>query len=1689
MGTSSRINLSLAYCFSIVCILALSFTQVNAQICDTLEIDAGIDQYVCCGDQVQLQAASHHTWIMWTPSAGMNNPFVFNPIVTPQTTTTYYATVMDADGCMGTDSVTVFVSCPQLIGSLDFLSTCTGDDVPVTISMSEDIASYMITGTGSYHSDNIGGGTLSFEAVLNGAVSNFTVVLTGVSGCEVVEEFKLMATSMPVAECVMDQLVCHESEAEIRFTGSASPAAILTWDVDDGTIVYSSPATIDAPAGAVIRVVWPTPGNRFITLTVNDGGCIDSESKSVYVEKTPIVELDPDTCICAGDCIQLNSTTANGVIVQYFWMPETGLSDPSIPNPIACVDEDTEYVLCVMSSNGCMACDTIFVDVKDDFTDAGPDVDICPGTSTQLMASGAVSYSWTPATGLSCTDCPNPVANPTVTTTYTVTGINDMGCEATDDVTVTVLPPAMADAGPDVDICPGDDAQLMASGGVTYSWSPTTGLSDPNIANPIASPNVTTEYCVTVVDANGCEDTDCVTVSIIDLFTIELELEPATCGNFNGSATATILNGVGPYAYVWESNPSTTNMATGYAPGTYTVTVTDLGTGCSVSETFTIEDCQGPDDLTLLATPADCDAFNGTIMVMISGGKPPYMICWDGPAFGMVMDYPDNMYQITGLPPGDYKVKVMDVNECMIMETITVLMGPGDMVSTADPVNPDCSGNGGQITLDVSGYFQSYSVEVNGVLIEAGITTDTYVLDNLNVGSYNIRIFDIHGCQTSHFIKLEAPNGVDLDPSDVAVGDVSCDGSSDGSISSTTGTEYEVCNSGGTVIGMTPLNNLAAGNYTIKHTDNGCTATLNVTIGMPSGLDIQVSTTSPTCCDDDGSIQLAVTGGTGNYTYAWSPMVSTSNTASDLSADTYNVTITDGSGCAQTMTIDLVQDCDCVDFIPDDMVTLEFPDCDNILAEYCAPIPFANIGNYTIWLNGSAYTGTPSSCNGGAGTQFTFTQAGMYNLSFITVGTCCEDQILVNVTCMPCDDFITETNVDVSTCDVAADVCVSIPFAQASNYTIFVDGVQYTGAIVDCAGNLGIILMIGTHDVMFVDANGCMDGVIATVSSGGSLQLTDVNIRNVSCDDGTDGWIRSNTGTEYQVCDSDGNLIGMTPQENLPTGSYTVKYDDNGCTSSIQVMIEGPDPIDVQITTVPANCCDMNGSISLTVTGGNGNYTFDWSPDVSSDATANGLPSGPYTITVTDEKGCVEVVTVDLARDCDCDDFLPTPDLAIDYVGNCDDVEFDICLDIPFIEIGNYNITISGTPYTGQLDPCNGGAGTQLYLVGPGSHVILLFDPVACCEDGMTVDIACDGGDPCDDFIALDDKFYAFGSCDNVYASVCIEIPFAEAADYTVTNNGNPFLGTLAGCNNAMGTAFVITEPGLHNMVFTHDATGCQDSILIEIECVSPLIIYDTIFVNTIDNICLDVSELQGTQYTVENACEQMSGVHVTLLPIDGSVCFTCEGVSVGSEEACLVVKDEFGISDTTYFYITVIDEHALPVAQDDRDTTLQNTPKVVDIMVNDLQPDNNSYTEVTIQPMYGTAVANADGSITYTPNDDYCDESKPDYFAYNICNNLGCDQGAVFMTVLCDGIVIFNGFSPNQDGVNDYFKVQGIENYPNATLSVYNRWGTRVLEVQGYQNDWLGTFNGEDLPDGTYFYILEGIESQDYRGYLQIRR
>jgi gliding motility-associated-like protein len=328
------------------------------------------------------------------------------------------------------------------------------------------------------------------------------------------------------------------------FSVASTTSSTYQWFIAGGTILSGNGTNS-------ITASWTGSGSAVISVVeTNSLGCLgDTITYNVTVNPLPAANAGPDVSVCQGLGVQLNASGG----VSYSWSPSTGLSNPSIANPIASPGTATVYVVLVTDANGCSNTDTVQVDVNNlPVVTVSASTSICIGGSTQLLAGGGNSYLWSPASSLSNATVPDPVASPTSTTTYTVVVTNGIGCADSSNVTVTVNPLPEALAGADTVICEGTSAYLNASGGVSYSWSPSGTLSNSSVSNPVATPQTNTTYTVVVTDLNGCTDDDQIEVQLNinpeALFTIGEDVSNISCDGY----TATLVNNsVNALAYEW----------------------------------------------------------------------------------------------------------------------------------------------------------------------------------------------------------------------------------------------------------------------------------------------------------------------------------------------------------------------------------------------------------------------------------------------------------------------------------------------------------------------------------------------------------------------------------------------------------------------------------------------------------------------------------------------------------------------------------------------------------------------------------------------------------------------------------------------------------------------------------------------------------------------------------------------------------------------------------------------------------------------------------------------------------------------------------------------------------------------------------------------------------------------------------
>lgn len=254
--------------------------------------------------------------------------------------------------------------------------------------------------------------------------------------------------------------------------------------------------------GQTTSSITLTPGTTTTySVVASAGACSDTAVATITVNPGPMVNAGMDITACTGTAVTLTASGGAG----YSW--SSGQTTSSV---IVTPATTTGYTVIATDANGCTGIDSVTAVITPSIVaNAGPDISMCAGESVILNASGGTGYDWFPSSGLSSSTQPGTTASPSVTTQYTVVVTSGSCPPATDSVTVYVKPAPAASAWSNVTITAGNSATLSASGGATYAWN------NGSITSTIAvAPAATTVYCVTVTDANGCTDSECITVFV-----------------------------------------------------------------------------------------------------------------------------------------------------------------------------------------------------------------------------------------------------------------------------------------------------------------------------------------------------------------------------------------------------------------------------------------------------------------------------------------------------------------------------------------------------------------------------------------------------------------------------------------------------------------------------------------------------------------------------------------------------------------------------------------------------------------------------------------------------------------------------------------------------------------------------------------------------------------------------------------------------------------------------------------------------------------------------------------------------------------------------------------------------------------------------------------------------------------------
>ncbi|MCU4175702.1 PKD domain-containing protein [Carboxylicivirga sp. N1Y90] len=768
------------------------------------------------------------------------------------------------------------------------------------------------------------------------------------------------------------------------------------------------------------------------------------------------------------------------------------------------------------------------------------------------------------------------------------------------------------------------------------------------------------DYVLKVYDQNSQSVDKCIytypfTLELIDISGNE---QDATCeGVADGKITGVSITGASPtYTYTWTSpdggvgfDPNTLDQD-GLSVGTYRLTIDDTaGRGCVVSHDFVIGYAN---EILVDASIIDVECFGdatGSITLDVTGVGATVNYLWTGPG---ITPANETDKDLTALVAGDYTVQVSDainMQMCYAVETFTVNQASEALnfnlrylIRSCDPyirtieIFNLVGGTGNQDP--ASGDFK-YNVSGPGV-----ITVDPadYLRFDVGMGgTYTVQVLDKNDCSTSYEITI--PNEVFIAP---VVTDVKCNAGTTGAIAiNLTGGSgsftYDWTKTGDAGFSeSTPnLSGLTAGEYVLTITDNiesdgtACSRTYTINVNEPQPIVISVDDKGDVTCngDGDGYVNIDIQGGAAPYTYNWNPagggIIQGDKNQSGLIGGTYTITVTDANLCTASQNVTIVE--------PDVISgTLAITDtqCDGTNG---AIVLTPSGGSGTYLYSWSTSDGDASNIVAGAKDQSGLT-GGTYTVVITDADPARSGcQTTLSATLTQAIDVINVVVTDV-TCAGNNDGSITFDVVGGdSNYT-------YTWSTAD--GNPAYItpgvqnqngLTAGTYTVVIRDGriSGGTDCEITrsfTIDDATGLSVN-VAIDHVKCNGASTGSLSAvvNGGSGSYSYDWNGGVYTTAAINNVPAGIYTLVVEDLtlGCTyTNVYTITQPTDGININVVNIIDNLCkdEALGEIEVLVTGGTAPYTYFWTgPSPATGTNPTNLLAGTYTLSITDENGCV----------------------------------------------------------------------------------------------------------------------------------------------------------------------------------------------------------------------------------------------------------------------------------------------------------------------------------------------------------------------------------------------------------------------------------------------------------------------------------
>ncbi|PHN07410.1 Kazal-type serine protease inhibitor domain-containing protein [Flavilitoribacter nigricans] len=1235
---------------------------------------------------------------------------------------TYQISATDQNGCTGTATVVVEADSGNVGISLSAQDPICTTPGRINVSITNGSPDYSVSWEGPVNGVSSTGA--SEFAIVDLPAGTYKVTVADQFGCEAVDNITLTATGELSLIANAANAACGFGQIQLAIS-DGTPAFEISWEGPINGSITTNNANY---------VIPNLPDGTYDVSVTDLNGCNDAMEVTIFSGSQPGITASPQPGSCGENGSIGISITGGAPDFTVQWNgPSNGsrvLSNnffniPDLPSGT--------YNIQLTDDNGCT--DLTTIELINGTTDLGVTTGLNENECGQqniieVIISGGVAdfvIDWTgPQNGTRNSSNSSLTIPELPPGDYQITITDANGCTVEDAINVPVTPIELLSLSAQPGIC----GQLGAievqitdgSPDYTVNWEgPISGITTSSEQTVIIDALPSGSYTVVVTDANGCSETEIIELNN-DQSDLEmtLELAPNECGqlhhiqvNISGGAAAYTVDWTGPENGS-EASPTDVLIIEELPEGTYEVVVTDQN-GCMATASIAVTE-EPLDVLRLRAEPGTCGEL-GQIRVTMNGGVPDFAISWSGPANGSVTTG-DQEYFITDLPPGEYEVTTVDNNGCTASRTVN-LQSSTALEATVSGTNETCT-DPAFITISIAAGSPGYSISWTGPQAANGSVTTTnasYQIADLIPGNYEVTIIDARGCQHTESVTLEANNNnLEIE----AIGENGLCGANgsitvnvlEGSPEFAITWTGPVSGSDATTASSFNINDLPSGTYQLSVTDqNGCTQSAEVTIENQSELNISLTGTDGSC-GQNGAIRVVMTEGAADYAIRWSgPENGSANTSeatydiADLPAGAYQVSVTDARGCTAEDNVTIVS--------TGGMLVISATS-QNAICEEPGAIQIdvnGGMGAYQVSWEGPVSGAGETDADGNL--NIPDLTAGTYQISAIDQNGC-SGTITTIIAGESGDLAVTLRGLD-PICDQAGRINVSINNGRP-NYMVRwqgpVNGVSNTGvkefAITD--------LPAGNYLISVTDDFGCVVEENIVLTDTGKLDFS-ATPSNVACGSGQIE-LAISQGTSGFDISWQGPVNGSATTNNtnymipdLPDGTYTVMVTDaNGCSSTREVeVITTQGELDI-LLELATNQCGQLHNIRVNISGGEAGYTVRWNgPETGTGATPvnrftiEDLDEGDYTISVTDQNGCMAIGTIEVVEQP-----LNILRLRAD-AGTCG-------------AMGQIRVTINGGEPGYDLSwtgPVNGSASTneQEYFITdlpPGNYVVRMEDINNC---------------------------------------------------------------------------------------------------------------------------------------------------------------------------------------------------------------------------------------------------------------------------------------------------------------------------------------------------------------------------------------